>query len=250
MVVYADIDGSLLNSNYKADTIEPILQQLIDLDVAIVFNSSKTQAEIEHYRKKWCIKDPYIVENGSAIIIPKKYFHQNLKVTTQTQNNQIIELGTPYKVIREKLRTAKAQTGVEVRGFGDMTTEELAQDSGLPIDLAKLSKKRMYSEPFKVLNGNVEELLRALTQMGLFVTKGGRYLHAMGNTDKGKAAQKLKQIYTAEYTKVFCVGVGDSANDLPLLKAVDKPFWVDQKTQREKVWAEILSLAQTHYKKI
>jgi len=245
MVVFADIDGSLLTSDYEAQEIEPILKQLLGTGVAVVFDSSKTDAEIRHYRKKWAISDPFIVENGSAIFVPKNYFSKPPEGAKPTADFQIIEFGLPYSIIRDKLAVAERKLGADIRGFGDMTPQQLAADSGLPLKMAELAKQRRYSEPFKVLGGGEEEFLAALADMGLSVTRGGRYLHAMGNTDKGKAASALKKMYQSEYDGVFTVAVGDSANDLPLLKVVDESFWVDLENPREKVWTQILELAKT-----
>ncbi len=245
VIVYADIDGTILNEQYEARAVEPFLKELLALSTSIVFNSSKTQAEIEYYRKKWSIHDPFIVENGSAVFIPKNYFKQPPKTDRQTDEYDIIELGMPYKTVRQKLAAAKTGGQTEVWGFGDMTIQEVSTDCGLPIKLAELAKIRNFSEPFKIQTSNTETTIEAIKAQGLRVTRGGRYFHAMGDTDKGKAAAKLNQIYASEF-KVFSVGVGDGPNDLPLLKVVDEPFWVDQKNSKEKVWKKILATAKTH----
>jgi mannosyl-3-phosphoglycerate phosphatase len=244
-VVYADIDGTLLDSRYEAGEVELILRRLLALGANVVFDSSKTEAEIEFYREKWSINDPFIVENGSAIFIPRNYFHQTPDFTRKTEDYGIIELGMSYSKIRKHLANAKAATRSEVRGFGDMSAQEVEIDTGLPLSLAELAKKRGYSEPFKLVSGSEGVVLAALASEGVLVTRGGRYLHAIGDTDKGKAAKILNILYRTEFKEVFCVAVGDSANDLPLLNVVDKPFWVDQKNPKEKVWAQILSSAQT-----
>ena len=243
-VVFSDIDGSLLNDEYKAPEIEPIISRLLELGVAVVFNSSKTAAEIEYYRKKWKIRDPFIVENGSAIFIPKNYFQKIPKDAKQTSDYYLVEFGLPYSVIREKLAAAKTQAGAQIRGFGDFSSQQLAADTGLPLELAELAMQRQYSEPFMVLDGNKEGALETLRAMGLCVTSGGRYLHAMGISDKGRAAVALKKMYLDQNGGVLTMAVGDSLNDLPLLRVVDKPFWVDQKNSREKVWKQILLLTQ------
>ncbi len=247
LIIFADIDGSLLNSDYEAPDIEPILQKLLGLGVLMVFDSSKTAAEVIYYRKKWGIRDPFIVENGSAIFIPNGYFKQTQKAAKHTADYQIIEYGLPYSVIREILAAAKTRAGIDIRGFGDMTTQELAADCGLPLEQAVLAKQRRYSEPFKVLSGGEDAVLKAVAARGLSVTRGGRYLHAMGDADKGKAALALKKMFLKECGGVFTVAVGDSANDLPLLNVVDKPFWVNQENPRETVWRQIMMLAQTQF---
>jgi mannosyl-3-phosphoglycerate phosphatase len=74
----------------------------------------------------------------------------------------------------------KNQTGTEIVGFGDLTVEQVAEDTGLPVDLAALAKKREYSEPFKILKGDEAQVLKALESSGLSYTRGGRYLTALG----------------------------------------------------------------------
>jgi mannosyl-3-phosphoglycerate phosphatase len=244
IVVFADLDGSLLNDKYEYDEVEPIIHQLQSLDVSIVLASSKTKNEIEFYRNKWQITDPFIIENGSAILIPQTYFTLNYEYTKKINDYNIIELGTPYSIIREKLELVKNRVGAKIIGFGDMTPEEIAKDSGLPLNLAQLAKKREYSEPTKILSGDEKEVLDAISDEGLCYTRGGRYLHAMGNCDKGKATSILKNLYLQHFKKIFSIGIGDSSNDLTMLQIVDKPFFVNKTADKKAVWKEIESIAR------
>jgi mannosyl-3-phosphoglycerate phosphatase len=244
ILVFADLDGSLLNDSYEYDEIEPIICHLQALNVSIVFASSKTREEIEFYRKKMQITDPFTIENGSAIMIPQNYFTVKYTFTKQAFGYNIIELGTPYCIIREKIVAAKNQTGANIVGFGDMTVEEIAKDSGLPMSLAQLAKKREYSEPFKILAGNEKEVLDAICKVGLCYTKGGRYFHSLGNCDKGKATSILKNLYLQQFNRILSIGVGDSDNDLNMLKIVDKPFYVKKKVDKKTIWKEIESIVK------
>ena len=244
IIVFADLDGSLLNDKYEYDQIEPIIHELLSLNISIVFASSKTKNEIEFYRNKWQITDPFITENGSAILIPENYFGINYEFTRRFQGYNIIELGTAYMIIREKLEIVRNRTGANIVGFGDMTAKEIAKDSGLPPYLAQLAKKREYSEPFKILHGKEKEVLDAIGEEGLCYTMGGRYLHISGNCDKGKAASILKNLYLQQFKRIFSIGIGDSANDLTMLKIVDKPFFVNKKADKKAIWKEIESIAR------
>ena len=244
IIVFADLDGSLLNDKYEYDQIEPIIHQLLSLNISIVFSSSKTRYEIDFYRNKWQITDPFIIENGSAILIPETYFGIHYEFTRRIQGYNMIELGTPYCIIREKLCVVRNRTGANIVGFGDMTAEEIAKDSGLPLYLAPLAKKREYSEPFKILDGSEKEVLDAISYEDLCYTRGGRYLHALGNCDKGKATSILKNLYLQQFKKIFSIGVGDSASDLNMLKIVDKPFFVNKMADKKAVWKEIESVAR------
>ncbi len=244
IIVFADLDGSLLNDKYEYDQIEPIIHRLLVLNVSIVFASSKTRNEINFYRDKLQITDPFIIENGSAIMIPENYFGIYYEYTRREKGYNIIELGTKYRDIREKLEIVRKRTGANIVGFGNITAEEVAKDSGLPLSLAQLAKKREYSEPFKILGGKEKEVLDAISDEGLCFTRGGRYLHALGNCDKGKATSILKNLYLQQFKRIFSIGVGDSDNDLTMLKIVDKSFFVNKTADKKGVWKEIESIAR------
>ena len=245
IVVFADLDGSLLNDKYEYAEIEPIVRQLLLLGVSIVFVSSKTRSEIDYYRKKWQMNDPFITENGSAIVIPENYFKISYGFTKHTLGYKVIELGTSYRIIREKLAALRKRTGSNIVGFGDMTVEEIAKDTDLPLYLAQLAKEREYSEPFKILDEHEKVVLQAINEEGLCFSMGGRYLHILGSCDKGKATSILKNLYLLQFNKIMSIGVGDSPNDLPMLKIVDKPFYVNTSAEKKPIWKEIELIAQS-----
>ena len=83
-----------------------------------------------------------------------------------------------------------------------------------------------------------------LAERDFAILKGGRYLHALGNCDKGKATSILKNLYLQQFKRIFSIGVGDSANDLTMLKIVDKPFFVNKTADKKALWKEIESIAQ------
>lgn len=242
-IIFSDLDGTFLNEQYTCREIEPIIRQLKSLNVSIVFASSKTRWEIDFYRKELTINDPYIVENGSAIIIPENYFQSPYTYAKTNQDNRVIELGMSYSVVRKKLGLVGERTGAKIVGFGDMSVKEIAKDAGLPLRLASLAKKREYDEPFRIIDGDQNKVLNALNAEGLRYTIGGRYFHALGNTDKGKALAILKNLYLQEHQEIVTIGVGDSPNDLPMLQLVDKPFWLSGTENRQMyyaVWQQIL----------
>jgi len=244
ILIFTDLDGTLLDDKYDFAQIKPIIRKLLSLKASVILVSSKTKSEIEFYRRKLRISDPFIVENGSAIIIPKTYFKIKHDFAKQNQNYKVIELGPPYTVVRNKLSLVQKKSSSNIIGFGDMTINEIAKDAGLPIELAKFAKKRQYDEPFKIINGCEEEVIQAIEDTGLSYTKGGRYFHLLGNTNKGKALAILKQLYLQDFQKIVTIGVGDSLNDLPMLELVSKPFMVDYKKNALAVWQEILEIVK------
>jgi mannosyl-3-phosphoglycerate phosphatase len=248
IVVFADLDGTILNESYDSSEVEPIIRQLLSLNVSIVLCSSKTKGEIEFYRRKLGISDPFIVENGSAILIPKRYFQSSYRYTKQADGYCVIELGIAYSIIRKRLAVVKKRTTANIIGFGDMTVEEIAKDSGLTLQLANLAKKRAYDEPFRIVAGNKKEILNAIKNEGLSYTIGNRYFHLLGNSDKGKAAVILKDLYSKKFGKITTIGIGDSPNDLPMLKIVNKQLLMKKTTGKDAsfmAWREILNFVLT-----
>lgn len=234
-VVFSDIDGTLIDEYYSYKRSQPVIQQLLDLKAHIVLCSSKTSAEIEYYRDKLCIQDPYISENGAAIFIPKGYFKHNYQYNRRKGNFDVIELGLPYREIRCRLDRIMKKGAFDIVGFGGMAAQEIAEDSGLPIELALMAKQREYSEPFIFKNGDEKVLYSLVEEEGLSCTKGGRYYHLMGKHDKGKAVSILKKFYLEEYSSLQTFGVGDGPNDLPMLREVDKPFFIKEASEVQMV---------------
>jgi mannosyl-3-phosphoglycerate phosphatase len=62
----------------------------------------------------------------------------------------------------------------------------------------------------------------------LQINRGGRFYHLIGNSDKGKAVLLLRDLYGQKSTNLKTVALGDSLNDLPMLKAVDYPILVQK----------------------
>ena len=243
-VVFADMDGTFLNDKYDYSESKPIVNQLTALGGSIVFCSSKTSNEIEFYRKAIGNSEPFIAENGAAIFIPKLYFPFSYDCS-HTSGYNVIRLGASYGALRHKLAIIKERTAAKIVGFGDMTLEELAYDTGLPLFLAKLAQKREHDEPFRILEGRKSHVFSAIKHEGLQCIEGGRYFHLTGNTDKGKAINILKHLYCQMFGKIETFGVGDGLNDLPMLKVVDKPFFIERRANvnsRLNAWAGILQL--------
>ena len=230
-VVFTDLDGTLLDlDTYSFAPALPAVQALLNRGVPIVFCSAKTRSEQEVYRQQMMTRDPFIVENGGCIFIPEGYFPFEFQYDRVADGYILIELGTPYREIREALKRLKAEKDFNLRGFGDMSVEEVAAITGLDLEMARRARQREYSETLTEANGplKVEQALEALTEVGLNWTHGGRFYGVMGSNDKGRAASILIELFKRKLGRIRTVGLGDSLNDLPLLAAVDTPILVQK----------------------
>lgn len=219
------MDGTLLDDKYSFEDASEALDKINSKEVPLVLCSSKTRAEIESYRERLDNKDPFIVEDGGAIFIPEGYFSVEFEHTFKAGNYYVIEIGCEYAILREFLMKLKKEFP-EVKGFGDMTTTKLMEDSGLSSVHAKLAKQRGYDEAFKADKEHWKAIRKKIKEEGLHYTEGGKYYHVSGDNDKGKAVEILTKIYKKQFDKIKTISLGDSENDVPMFEKTDKHFKV------------------------
>ncbi|USS40929.1 mannosyl-3-phosphoglycerate phosphatase [Thermococcus aggregans] len=228
-VIFLDLDKTLIGDDYSPEPAKDIVSFLKEKGFKIIFNSSKTRVEQEYYRRALNVADPFIVENGSAIYIPKGYFNFDFPYSREERDYYVIELGTKYEIIRKVLDEIGTQFGLKY--YGNSTTEEIIEFTGLPKELAELAMKREYSETiFKWERNGFQKYIE---QRNLKITKGSRFYTVTGNTDKGKAAKMLIDLYS-KIEKVESYAVGDGENDIPMLEVVDHPFAINLPCKRAK----------------
>jgi mannosyl-3-phosphoglycerate phosphatase family protein len=237
IIVFTDLDGTLLDAvTYSFGKAMPALRLLADGGIPLICCSSKTRPEIEHYRALMENHHPFVAENGGGIFIPHGYFpaaSMPAEIHLELQGYyEVMTLGTGYATLRKVLCELR-DMGFGVRGFGDMTVEEVVEVTGLGRDEAEMAKERHFDEPF-LYDGpedGIEDLVNAVEAKGLHVTQG-QFLHILGNNDKGKAVAILTDMYEKMLGEVMTVGLGDSLNDLPMLQQVDYPILVQRKDGR------------------
>ncbi|MFC1704862.1 HAD-IIB family hydrolase [Nanoarchaeota archaeon] len=226
LIIFTDLDGTLLNENYSFKEARPALKLLKKKRVPLIFCTSKTRAEVQVYQKRMKLKEPFIVENGGAIFIPKNYFDFKFKYDKIVDSFFVIELGARYKKLIKALRIVEKKTDSKIIGFNQMSAKELAKDCGLSLKEAKLAKKREYVEPFKIIKGSINKISKEINKQGFNYTRSARYHYIVHDNDKGRAINALINLFKKKYGKATSVGIGDNFNDIPMFKSVDKSFLV------------------------
>ena len=207
--------------------------------IPLVFCSAKTRAEQIFYREALQIHDPFIVENGAAVVVEQNYFHQPQVFTRKADGFQLLELGKPYAEIRKILAEIQSELNLPLKGYGDMTVKEVSKLTGLDSDAAARAMQRDYEETVvtPVNDADREQLRQALARRNVFMISGARFTSVSAANDKGRAAKALTEMFCRERgRKVVTVGIGDSWNDAPLLAAVDVPLLVQRP---EGAWASL-----------
>jgi mannosyl-3-phosphoglycerate phosphatase len=232
IVIYTDLDGTLLDhSSYSFTEASPALHLAKSQGVPVILCSSKTRAEIEVIRRRLTLGHPFVVENGGAIYIPKSYFSEPIPASITRDDFCVVELGIPYSRLVSALDKLAGELGLEVKGFHQMSVEEVATECGLPLEAARQAKLREYDEPFTIKNANedtLERVSKAAISLGLALTRGGRYFHLLGGNDKGPPVALLTTLFHRQNSKLFTIGLGDSRNDLAMLQEVDCPILVQK----------------------
>jgi len=234
-VVITNLEGTLLhpltNSYTQAlDTIRLLQRKR----VPIIFCSAKTRSEQQVYREELDINEPFILERGGAIFLPKASFHLPFTYDRVVQDYLIIELGLPYREIRRRLKSIQQDTAIKIIGFGDMSAEEIAHETGLNLGLSEFMKQREYSEIIDIMGNKkeIELILKKIDESGLKYTMRGKFYEINSGNNEGKAVQVLSTLFKMNFDNVFTLGIANHESSIAMLSAVDLPMLVQGEGNR------------------
>lgn len=249
IIIFSDLDGTLLDHHsYSYHAAMPALELIAEKGIPLILTSSKSLAEIKEIQEGLNLQHPFIVENGGAICLPKGYFESPNDLPV-VEDFLIKFLGPSYDEILQVLRKIQAEGDYSFRGFNDITVEEVMSLTGLSFEKAQKAKARLCSEPivWEDTAGRLARFEAALKDHNFKLLKGGRFYHLMGDTDKGNAVRCLMALYGEKHPgdEFTTIGVGDSPNDIEMLREVDIPIlvkrpdntYIDIEIEKEIVYA-------------
>jgi len=229
-IIFTDLDETLLERvTFAFEPAHETLVRLRERGTPVVFCTSKTRTETEHFRQATGNSHPFIVENGGGIYLPKGYFNETPPDAQETGSYLRIAMGEEYGRILDGMKCLKSKTQNSILGFNDLSPEEVAADTGLSVELARFAKMREFDEPFKFIRREAEfcsQIQDWTNEIRLQLTQGGRYYHLHGEFDKGQAVRRLIRMYRKRFGRIETIGLGDSPNDLQMLLQVDHPVAV------------------------
>ncbi len=120
----------------------------------------------------------------------------------------LIRLGTTYFTVRIFLKKVGAR--FEIKGFGDLTAEEISRLTGLSPERVEMAKAREFTEPFILKRPESIGCLSALAaEKDLKVTRGGRFHHLIGEQPETVYTPLLRLSPGARaVSKSVCVSAG------------------------------------------
>jgi len=242
-LIFSDIDNTLVQSYIARNRemihsdgygdIKKVIKILSENQIPLVLCSTKTRKEQDKIRNDLDIVDPYIVENGGAIIVPKNYFPFDLDEfgleTKEIDGNMTLELGKSYEQIITILNDIRNKFHIRFNCVSDFSITQLANKVGISVEGATLMASREYSETILEIDFvNRVEFERALIERNLIMAQGTRYITVSARHDKGCAVSILKNLFYKKYKneKIQVIAIGDAINDITMFENVDQAFLV------------------------
>ena len=227
-LIFTDLDGTFLNHHdYSFEASKEALKKIKELNIPLIFTTSKTKAEVELLQEKVGISEPFIVENGAALFIPKGYQGFDLTHLSEFDDKKVILFGKAYSEVLAFYKEYSERYSMV--GLSDMTDQEVADLTGLALESVPFVKARDFTEPFILKDeAKLEALMQSASKYDLKITKGGRFYHLMSiYQDKGVAVKETIALFESLYDdNIHSVALGDSQNDLPMLQSVDLPILI------------------------
>jgi mannosyl-3-phosphoglycerate phosphatase len=231
IIVVTDLDGTLLDHHsYSFAAAADAMARLRELEIPLILNTSKTRSELLELRQELDNQDPFMVENGSAVFLPKQYFPQLPDDTEVVSGMACRVLGYHYAQLLQQLAPLRQQ--YHFTGFSELSVADLVELTGLDEDRAQHALAREFSEPllWQDSEAAMTAFRREIAAAGLSTLRGGRFLHVLGQTDKGRSLAWFRQLFfrrqrvgqqRAEQQRLCVIALGDTDNDIAMLQAAD-----------------------------
>ena len=225
-VIFTDLDGTLLDFHtYSFERAGEVLTYIRKKNIPLVAVTSKTAAEVQQIIKVMDICHPFIVENGGGIFFPETY--QGEFPRTQRADGYYV---VPFTQLNIKpldvLDAISRKIGIQLQGFSHLTVEEVVSFTGLPIEEARKTQQRHFSEPFILPphKSDFQKIIRLSRSYNYKIVLGGRFAHLIPkDSGKGNAVKFLISFYQKLFSGVplISIGLGDSPNDFDFLSITD-----------------------------
>lgn len=229
LILFTDLDGCLLNKHdYDWSPAAAVLQTLRKRRISVVMNSSKTVSEMTQLAGDLGLADStFVSENGSVIRWGQE---------VDGPIGEIEVIGASRDYILTVLKPLKQQ--FRFRSFADLGIEGVIHETQLPEVGAQMALARQGTEPllWDDSDEHRSKFEQSLRDHQLTLTRGARFWHIAGQTNKGRAMQVVAERFSRSNRVSFPDGkpiiaaIGDSPIDQSMLDMADVPIGIPTST--------------------
>ncbi len=224
LILFTDLDGCLLNKHdYDWSPAAATLQILSTRQIPVILNSSKTVAEMTQLARELGLAGKtFISENGSVI----RWGDELEKGKSDSPTGEIEVIGASRDDILAVLKQLKPQ--FRFRSFANLGLDGVIHETQLSHEKAELAMARQGTEPllWDDSDEHRSEFEQALHTHQLTLTKGGRFWHVAGQTNKGEAMQRVAKRLSQPDSTTLTAAIGDSPIDQSMLDRADVPIGI------------------------
>ncbi len=228
-IIFSDLDGTLLDYNtYSFSEAMPALNYINQKRIPIILASSKTHKEMVGIQRKMGIEEyPFIIENGSAFYTSKNYF-PDLSGGDFFESYTQLCLGKTYTEIRDVLNKISHEQNYKIAGFHNTDKKEIIKRTNLSPEAVEYAVQREFSIPLFYDNKAEKILLKEIDKYEMQILYGGRFMHLLGKTDKGKAMEIIVKNFKEKINdvEIKTIAIGDTLNDVSMLQKADHKILV------------------------
>lgn len=226
ILVFTDFDGTLLDHDtYSFEPAVKCMQRLTASKIPIIANTSKTFSEVTVLLKEMQLNTPFIIENGSAVCMPKDFLPEKPKGSVWKNGVWVKSFAQSRTYWQELSKRLMNKYPDQYECFAQMSIERICELTGLAYKAAELAATRQYSEPlfWKGTEEQKTTFIDEIKSLGASPLIGGRFLHVCGDANKGKAMRWLCDEFERQNKplKSKSIALGDGHNDVAMLEAAD-----------------------------
>ncbi|CAN5752800.1 hypothetical protein BH23CYA1_BH23CYA1_13390 [soil metagenome] len=215
--------------------LRTVLAQLRAKGVPVIAFTERDRAELAPIRQQLDWVDPFITESGSGIFTPVNHNPFELAPGEREGDYYVQALGCPYVQARAGLRVMANMISHPLKGFGDLTVEQLQRAAGLSQEAAHQAKAREFSEPFMTPQAVAADVvLQAAQEIGFRVIvrspEESRFSELLGaGAGLGSAAAQVIAAYQSQLPPgktLKVLGISNQAEALTALaECHDSMVW-------------------------
>lgn len=222
-LIATDLDGTLLDDSYPYRDAARVIDEIQERYASrVALASSKTLVEMLELAQEAAMPPFLIFENGGGVAWPTGALRQAGE--RRISGYEVTLLGGDIEDVYGALRRVRHEHRFNYQTFSELSDQQISDITQLPADGVEPARQRLTSEPvlWQDSNEHLETFKTLMTNAGLTVTQGGRFLHVGHGANKARALKYLRRKICYERgERPRLLACGDAPNDLEMINSAD-----------------------------